>query len=211
MLASLLMSLPSDIFARKSTQNERIMRAEIPYSVNMSDVSTRLRELRAAASPRLSVRGMAAALDMPLGTYSNYESPRYKKTSLPLDLTRKIALVLSKYGVDTAEVMKLAGLNENEAEPEVRAVELSKPPLQFISIQAVLPSEAALRDMFAKLLLLVPESASRDETAAILAQWLPTGFAGIGPYLPDPTVAVAPEVATLPQSTPANDHASPPA
>jgi hypothetical protein len=38
--------------------------------------------------------------------------------------------------------------------------------------------------MFHSLLALVPEGASRAETAEILARWLPTGFAGIGPYLP---------------------------
>jgi hypothetical protein len=68
------------------------------------------------------------------------------KASLP-DLTRKIAAVLSQRGVDPAEVMKLAGLNEGEAEPEAKAVEATRAPLQFISIQAVLPSEGALRDV----------------------------------------------------------------
>lgn len=167
-----------------------------------------MRDLRSAARPRLSVRAMAAALDMPLGTYSNYESARYKKQTLPLDLTRKIALVLSKHKVDPALVMELAGLNSAEVEPEAQLVKSARAPLQFVTIQAVLPSEAALREMFAKLLLLVPENASRDETAQILAQWLPSGFAGIGPYLPDPGAGALPSSAVPPQSAATDDRES---
>ena len=114
----------------------------------MTSVSTRLRDLRSAAVPRLSVRAMAAALDMPLGTYSNYESARFKKSTLPLDLTRKIASVLAGHKVDPAEVMKLAGLSDGEAEPEGRAVEAARPGIQYVPLQVALPSEGALRDMF---------------------------------------------------------------
>lgn len=175
----------------------------------MTSVSTRLRDLRSAAVPRLSVRAMAAALDMPLGTYSNYESARFKKSTLPLDLTRKIASVLAGHKVDPAEVMKLAGLSDGEAEPEGRAVEAARPGIQYVPLQVALPSEGALRDMFHSLLALVPEGASRAETAEILARWLPTGFAGIGPYLPDPS-ANAPTVPEFrPPAAPANDYASP--
>jgi hypothetical protein len=82
--------------------------------------------------------------------------------------------------------MLLAGLKGTEAEPEARAVEAALPPIQYVPLQVALPSEAALREMFRGLLVLVPEEATRDETAEILARWLPSGFAGIGPYLPDP-------------------------
>jgi hypothetical protein len=76
--------------------------------------------------------------------------------------------------------------------PEAAAVEAARPTIQYVPLQVALPSEGA-RDMFHSLLALVPEGASRAETAEILARWLPTGFAGIGPYLPDPS-ANAPTV-----------------
>jgi len=122
---------------------------------------------------------MAAALELPLGTYSAYESSRYKKPTLPLELTRKIASVLADYGVDPAEVMQLAGLSDTEAQPEAHAIEAAKPDVQFVTMAVALPSEAALTEMFQSLLSVVPEGASRAETARILAQRLPSGFAAI--------------------------------
>lgn len=151
----------------------------------MALLSTRLRDLRMTAVPRLSVRAMAAALDLPLGTYSNYESSRYKKATIPLDLTRRIAAILARHGVDPSEVMKLAGLVEGEAEPEARAIEAAKPQVQFVTCTMVFPSEDALADMFSSLLALIPPEASRAEAARILAQRLPAGFAAIGPVAPD--------------------------
>lgn len=127
------------------------------------------------------MRGMAAALDLPLGTYSAYESARYKKASLPLDLTRRIADILGRYGIDPVEVMKLAGLNETEAEPEAREIEAARPAYQFATLSVALPSEDALADMFQTMLVAVPATASRAEAARILAQLLPSGFASIGP------------------------------
>ena len=149
----------------------------------MENVATRLRDLRQQAVPRLTVRALAAALDMPFGTYSNYESTRYKKASIPLGLARKIAAVLAEHKVDPAEVMKLAGLKDEEAEPEAREIEASRPTIQFITLPVALPSEAALADMFETLLALVPPDATRAEVARILAQRLPSGFAGIGPVV----------------------------
>jgi hypothetical protein len=179
-------------------------------SCPMEKVTTKLKSLRKSAVPRLTVRAMADALDMPLGTYARYESSfDYKKPFLPLDLTRKIASVLGQRGVDTIDVLKLAGLDGLEAEPEARAVEAARPAIQYVSLQVALPSESALREMFAKLLVLVPEGSSRDETAEILARWLPSGFAGIGPYLPDPGAGVLPSVDVLPRSAATTDLESP--
>lgn len=171
----------------------------------MENVATRLRDLRHKAVPRLTVRAMAAALDMPLGTYSNYESARYKKASIPLSLARKIALVLAQHQVDPAEVMKLAGLNDEEAEPEAREIEAHKPAQLCITLPVVLPSEAALRDMFRSLLVLVPDGATKDEAAEILARRLPSGLAAIGPVLLDPVAAVSLAGEAIPRS-PATDH-----
>ncbi|AXB75454.1 transcriptional regulator [Novosphingobium sp. P6W] len=160
--------------------------------------------------PPISIRKMAEEVGIGFPRYSYFEDPkRYKKRELPIDVTRQIAAVLSLRGVDPAEVMQLAGLNETEAEPEARAVEAARPAVQYIPLQVALPSEAALREMFAKLLVLVPEGASRDETAEILARWLPSGFAGIGPYLPDPGAAASPATDAPPRSAATDDHGSP--
>ena len=79
----------------------------------MERAPTRLKELRKAAVPRLTVRRIAELLDMPLGSYARYESlSGYKKRYLPLDFTRKVAAVLTDYHVDPVEVMALAGLTE---------------------------------------------------------------------------------------------------
>lgn len=179
-------------------------------SCPMEKVTTKLKNLRKSAVPRLTVRSMADALDMPLGTYARYESSfDYKKPFLPLDLTRKIASVLGQRGIDPVDVLKLAGLDELEAEPEARAVEAARPTVQYVALQVALPSEAALREMFRGLLVLVPEEATRDETAEILARWLPSGFAGIGPYLPDPGAGTLPGAGALLPAASTDDLESP--
>jgi hypothetical protein len=40
----------------------------------MEKVASKLKDLRKSAVPRLTVRAMAEALDMPLGSYARYES-----------------------------------------------------------------------------------------------------------------------------------------
>lgn len=148
----------------------------------MERAPTQLKELRKTAVPRLTVRAMADALDMPLGSYARFESlSGYKKRYFPLDFTRKVAAVLADYKIDPAEVMKLAGLKGEEAEPEARDIEAARPTVQYVAMQVALPSEVALRDMFRSLLVLVPEGASKDEAAEILARRLPAGLAAIGP------------------------------
>ncbi|WP_079731205.1 hypothetical protein [Novosphingobium mathurense] len=158
----------------------------------MSSVTIKLRELRKSAAPRITVRRMAELLDMPLGTYARYESEGgYKKPFLPMDFTRRVAAVLSDYKVDPAEVMKLAGLTDGEVEPEAREIEAQKPTQFCVTLPVILPSEAALRDMFRSLLVMVPDGASKDEVAEILARRLPSGLAAIGPVLLDPVAAVS--------------------
>jgi hypothetical protein len=189
-------------------QSEIVARlcSEFSHIEQMERAPTKLKEFRKAAVPRLTVRRIAELLDMPLGSYARFESTSgYKKPFLPLDFTRKVAGVLARYNVDPAEVMKLAGLQGSEAEPEARAIEAAQPPVQYVQLQVALPSEAALRDMFRSLLVLVPEGATKDETAEILARWLPSGFAGIGPYLPDPGAEESPAGDEVPQS-PAKGH-----
>lgn len=174
--------------------------------MEMPPVGPKLKEMRLSARPSLSIRRIAEALEIPYASYAFYERDNaYKKPYLPLELTRKIAAVLANHGIDPAEVMKLAGLNDQEAEPEAREIEAQKPALQFISLPVVLPSEAALRDMFRSLLVLVPEGATRDEAAEILARRLPSGLAAIGPLALDPSAAALPAAGEVPQS-PATDH-----
>jgi hypothetical protein len=64
--------------------------------------------------------------------------------------------------------MKLAGLNEGEAEPEAAAIEAARPQVQFVSLQLALPSEAALRDMFRSMLVLIPEGLQRTKPLKFL-------------------------------------------
>ncbi len=183
-----------------------ILCAKISDGMWMENVSTRLRELRKQAKPRITVRALAAELDLPLGTYSFYESPtKYKKPALPLDLTRRIAAIFARHGVDPNEVMKLAGLSDQEAEPEAREIEAQRSALQWISLPVALPSEAALRDMFRSLLVLVPEGATKDEAAEILARRLPSGLAAIGPLALDPIAAASLAAGEAPRF-PATDH-----
>ena len=119
-------------------------------------------------------------MDMPLGSYARYESVSdYKKNFLPLEMARKAAAVLMRHGVDPAEVMKLAGLSEDEAEPEARAIEAARPAVQYAMMPVALPSEDQLYEMFCALMVLVPDDATKEEAAAILARRLPTGFAAI--------------------------------
>lgn len=159
----------------------------------MKTVCDRLKELRISAVPTLSIRRMADELGISHTRYVYFEDPkRFKKAALPIDLTRQIAVVLQKYGVDPAEVMKLAGLSEVEAEPEGQQIEKAKPTAQYVSVSMLFPSEAALTDMFESLLAIVPKDATRYEAAQILARLLPAGFAAIGPVAPDNGVNLPP-------------------
>ncbi|WP_311270857.1 helix-turn-helix transcriptional regulator [Sphingobium sp. WCS2017Hpa-17] len=178
-------------------------------AVGMQKAATQLKNLRKAAVPRLTVRAMAEALDMPLGSYARYESAHdYKKQFLPVDLARKVAKVLSGYGVDPVEVMQLAGLNVDEAQPEAREIEAARPQVYFATLPVALPSENALADMFESLLALIPAEATRAEAARILAQRLPSGFAAIGPVVLDPGTHHGSANATAPRSS-ATDHPEP--
>jgi transcriptional regulator with XRE-family HTH domain len=158
----------------------------------MAAVGPSLRKLREATVPRLSIRQVAEKLGIGSSSYAFYENPNsYKKPNLPLDFARRVAALFADFGVEPAEVLKLAGLSNDEAQPEAAAVEAARPPMQFVSMAVALPSEAALHDMFRSILVLVPEGASKDEAAAILARRLPAGLASIGPLALDPGSAAS--------------------
>lgn len=89
----------------------------------MEPVTERLKRLRESAVPKLSVRGMADALNMAASSYATYETAKkYKKPILPLDLTKRIAEVLEPRGVDRGEIFTLAGVTG-----ELQVQQLQKP------------------------------------------------------------------------------------
>jgi transcriptional regulator with XRE-family HTH domain len=169
----------------------------------MKSVGPRLKAVRERAQPRLSIRKIAEALDIPASSYAFYESPTsYKKPSLPLDFTRRVATVLSQYGVDPADVMALAGLTGEEAAPEAEVIASRAPPIQFVQMAVAMPSAAALTQMFDALLRGFDEGLPRAELAQGLAQRLPVALA----QLQGPLIEMDEEPATLP-----SDAAPPPA
>lgn len=180
--------------------------AYFSHGVSMQSVGHRLKELRLRATPSLSIRQIAEKLGMGHSSYNFYENEKtYKKPYLPIDFTRKVAAVLAEHNIDPIEVMKLAGLSEKEAAPEAQIIESSLPEAKFISLPIMLPSEAALADMFETMLALVPKDATRAEAAQILAQRLPSGFAAIGPIVPVQAAFHAP-VAAAPLQSGTTDH-----
>lgn len=189
------------IYEQSSTEKMNRRRSKILHGVVMPPVGPRLKKLRLSAVPPLSMRVAAEKLGMGHTSYNFYENPNtYKKPHLPIDFARKVAAVFAEHGIDPAEVMKLAGLKDTEAEPEAREIEAARPAIQFVNLPVALPSEAALADMFESLLALVPPDATRAEAAKILAQRLPSGFAAIGPVVLDPDMVRQTEGATAPQS-----------
>ena len=183
-----------------------IKRSKKMYASGMPSVAPLLKQLRLSAEPPISMRQTAQKLGIGHTSYGVYENPNtYKKAHLPIDLARRLAAIFADHGIDPAEVMKLAGLNDEETVPEARAIEAARPQVQYVALQLALPNEAALRDMFRSLLVLIPEGASLDEAAEILARRLPTGLAAIGPVLLDAMSAASPEGGTVPQD-PATDR-----
>ncbi len=79
-------------------------------------VNLRLKQMREACEPRLTVRATADALDMPSSTYAAYEDPKkFKKPTLPVPLAKKLATLFSAHGIDAGDVLALAGMNEEGA------------------------------------------------------------------------------------------------
>jgi transcriptional regulator with XRE-family HTH domain len=165
----------------------------------MTSVTRKLRDLRQEA--RLTVRAMADAMGLPLGTYARYESG-YKRPYLPVEFTRKAAAILAARGIDASRVMLLAGLSNGEAKPEAIAIASRAPSIQFVQMAVAMPSAAALTQMFDALLRGFDEGLPRAELAQGLAQRLPVALA----QLQGPLIEMDEEPATLPA-----DAAPPPA
>lgn len=72
------------------------------------DIPTRLKALRETAG--LSIRALAAQLNMSSSGYAHYETPsRFKDDFLPMQMARDIAHILAQFGVATDQVLALAG------------------------------------------------------------------------------------------------------
>jgi hypothetical protein len=162
------------------------------YSAPMPSIAPELKKLRLTAKPAISMRQTAAKLGLGHSSYALYENPNtYKKSFLPIDFARKLAVVFSEHGIDPSDVMKLAGLTDSEAEPEARDIESQRPTIIHVSLPVAMPSEVALRDMFENLLMLIPDGTTQAEAAGILARRLPAALAGIGPIALDQGSAIS--------------------
>jgi transcriptional regulator with XRE-family HTH domain len=73
-------------------------------------VAQRLKELRQRSG--LSVRGLAEALGIPASSYQHYESKKYTKHYLDMGLCSDLARIFGNLGIDSGEVMTLAGFQE---------------------------------------------------------------------------------------------------
>lgn len=93
----------------------------------MESVALRLKALRERCQPPMSVRKMASHLDMASSSYAFYEDPkRFKKKYLPLEFAKLVAEPLSACGVDSWDVLALAGVEDrSEAEGEDRGEPLA--------------------------------------------------------------------------------------
>ena len=79
----------------------------------MDSAAIRLKRLREAAVPRLSVRKLAELLEMPASSYAFYEDPKkFKKQYIPVELAKALAEPLTGHGLDLWDVLALAGLEE---------------------------------------------------------------------------------------------------
>lgn len=99
-------------------------------------VSARLKALREAAQPGMSIRAMAEALEMSPSSYNHYETD-YKKPVLPLPLAQQLADILSKRGISRQDVLALAGVSDRFAptnEPEQMADQLDAVLLPEIEV-----------------------------------------------------------------------------
>lgn len=83
--------------------------------MNEPGIPERLKALREAAHPKLSVRKVAEELGMPASTYQHYEKD-YKKAYLPPDMAQHLATLFAPHGVEPADVLALGGIEQNTVE-----------------------------------------------------------------------------------------------
>lgn len=100
-----------DCFAQIATKKSHIHSHTNRRNKGMETIHARLKALRSQAQPKITVRGLAAAIGMQPSTYAAYEDPKkFKKPVLPLDLVKKLAPVFMERGIKKSDVFSLAGL-----------------------------------------------------------------------------------------------------
>lgn len=79
----------------------------MPPPDNISDILKGLRERTG-----LSMRDVASHLGVPHSTYQHYESARFKRRYLPLEMAEQLATLFASRGIDPADLYSLAGVEE---------------------------------------------------------------------------------------------------
>lgn len=152
----------------------------------MPSPCNKLKSLRKAAKPPLTIRALAEAIDMPASSYAFYEDMnRFKKKYLPLELTRKIAAVLVNHQINPRDVLALSGLTSYELKTEISTIQPAIPAVQFVKMNMALPNETLLTEMFEGLLSPLDLDRSKKEIAHILAQNFPDALSEITQKMPD--------------------------
>lgn len=139
-------------------------------------IADQLRALRESLPDKPGVRAVAREMgeEMP-NAYGYYEGKTFNKPTLPLDKAREIAAAFERLGGQRSDVLRLAGLADDEIEREVA---FTPPPTQILIPMAVaLPSEGAIVAMMRGLLRGVGLEAEADKHAETLAQRLPEALA----------------------------------
>ncbi|AFN56479.1 hypothetical protein FBY51_0242 [Zymomonas mobilis] len=152
----------------------------------MPSPCNKLKLLRKAAKPPITIRALAEAIDMPASSYAFYEDMnRFKKKYLPLELTRKIATVLMNHQINPEDILALSGLTSYELKTEISAIRQIMPPIQFVKMNMALPNETLLAEMFEDLLADLDLNAPKKEIAHNLAQHLPEALSETARKIPD--------------------------
>lgn len=113
-------------------------------------VTERLKRLREATEPKLTVRATAEALGIPSSTYAAYEdAKKFKKAHLPIAISQEIAKLFASHGVPAGEVLALAGLTPNgdvAPRPEDIADQLDAVLLPEVDVALSMGGGATLED-----------------------------------------------------------------
>lgn len=167
------------------------------YVIDMSILALRLRE--AMAARQMDQKQLADAAGCTQGAISQILLGRTQRSRFLPEIAAALGVSLDW----------LRGASSDQSDvPIPPGKETLRPVVQLVSLPVALPSEAALRDMFRSLLVLVPEGATKDEAAEILARRLPSGLAAIGPLAIDQG-AVASLAGDEASRSPATDHRAP--
>lgn len=109
-----------EVVVRQSTTFSHGQRASFSYGASVTMAAEKLKALRETAEPRLSIRRLAEAVNMPPSSYAFYEdSNKFKKRYLPVEFARALVEPMAAHGIDRQEVLALAGTGDAEPDSEV--------------------------------------------------------------------------------------------